>query len=316
MTAKSPEEEVQEYLTWLERGRHFAATTMRLHRRICRLWLPWITDVRGRSLRSARPEDLLAWVQYRRDAGTIRDCGILKELCVLRTLYHYLEEFRGLRGNPAASLPELICRPYKSDTWLTAAECFQLLGSYDRSDPLGLRNYMMTALLWCTGLRRGELCALRWGDLDVQQGHLRVRKGKAGKQRQVFLNDRLLADLKDYRAQCTHTAPDKPVFPANNVNGSGVEPGAPISAQRLLDILTAQGRKAGLTKLVNPLALRHSFATDMFQAGVSIADLKEIMGHTDETETTVYVHVTLEAAKRLLNEHIANPLGFLPENQA
>ena len=316
MIAKSPEEEVQEHLTWLERARNFAATTMRLHRRICRQWLPWITDVRGRSLHEARPEDLLAWVQYRRDAGTIQDCGILKELCVLRTLYQYMEDFRRLAGNPAASLPELICRPYESHTWLTAAECFQLLASYDRSDALGLRNYMITALLWCTGLRRSELCALRWRDLDLDQAHLLVRKGKGGKQRQVFLNDRLLADLKAYRAQCADTAPEKPVFVANNVNGSGVQTGAPLSAHRLAEILRVQGEAAGLAKPVSAMALRHSFATDMFQAGVSMADLKEVMGHTDETETTLYVHVTLDAAKRLLNEHVANPLRFLRGNHS
>ena len=48
----------------------------------------------------------------------------------------------------------------------------------------------------------------------------------------------------------------------------------------------------------------------MMEAGVDISDIKEIMGHDEETETTVYLHVTMAAAKRFLNDHIANPLKY------
>ena len=52
---------------------------------------------------------------------------------------------------------------------------------------------------------------------------------------------------------------------------------------------------------------RHTFATQMLEAGVPIEDIKEMLGHDDETETCIYIHVTLDAAKKLLENHIGNP---------
>jgi len=44
----------------------------------------------------------------------------------------------------------------------------------------------------------------------------------------------------------------------------------------------------------------------MYETGVKIADIKEMSGHDDETETTIYVHVSVAMVKRFLHEHIAN----------
>jgi site-specific recombinase XerD len=301
---------IQDHLQYLERVRHYAQATMLLHRRVCALWETWIVQTRKRrDVLQALPDDLLAWVQYRRAGGLVQDTSIVKELCVLRTLYKFLEDFHHLRFNPAASLPELICRPPQEQQYLTVPECFQLLDSYDQTDRIGLRNYMMTAVLWSTGLRRGELCRLLWKDIVLDEARLLVRHGKGGKQRQLFLNDRLVQDLRRYRARGGAAAenPESPLFPAESVNRSGTPRHRAISPHRLVQILQAQGKIAGISKSIGPLTLRHTFATHMFEAGVSIHDLKEMLGHTDEMETTVYVHVTLDAARRLLNEHISHP---------
>jgi site-specific recombinase XerD len=50
--------------------------------------------------------------------------------------------------------------------------------------------------------------------------------------------------------------------------------------------------------------LRHSFATHMYEAGVSVDDIAEMMGHGHRTETTRYIHVTVTAAQQLLNDHV------------
>ncbi len=54
--------------------------------------------------------------------------------------------------------------------------------------------------------------------------------------------------------------------------------------------------------------LRHSFATHMYEAGVSIEDIAEMMGHAHRTETTRYIHVTIPAAQLLLNDHVYHTL--------
>jgi len=47
----------------------------------------------------------------------------------------------------------------------------------------------------------------------------------------------------------------------------------------------------------------------MYEAGVSIDDLKEMMGHDEATETTIYIHITLDAARMMLQKHTANHHG-------
>ncbi|MBL0701455.1 MAG: tyrosine-type recombinase/integrase [Desulfosarcina sp.] len=49
----------------------------------------------------------------------------------------------------------------------------------------------------------------------------------------------------------------------------------------------------GLTKKVNLLTFRHTFTTHMYEASVTMKDINEMLGHDDETETTVYVHIRL-----------------------
>lgn len=48
----------------------------------------------------------------------------------------------------------------------------------------------------------------------------------------------------------------------------------------------------------------------MYEAGVTMQDIKEILGHDDETETTIYVHISIDTARRFLENHIANPLKY------
>jgi site-specific recombinase XerD len=270
--------------------------------RICRLWQTFLEE-RGGAVASARATDLLAFVAHRQAAG-VKDSTIREELCVVRTFYGHLLAHGKVAWSPAVSLPSMICAPPAEKAYLTVAECLAILKCLDTADPLGLRDYVIVALLWSTGLRSRELVALTWRDVDLDHGAIVVRDGKGGKQRQIFLNDHILADLRGYRARLGG-ADHEPVF-----RSSAPGPEVALSARRLVDIVGEGARQAGIVKPVSPLTFRHTFATHMFEAGAALDDIKELMGHSDPTETTVYVHVSLDAAKQLLNDHVANPLKY------
>lgn len=271
-------------------------------RRICVLWQAFLEDEQGHTVSNATAGDLLAFVAHRQ--RSVKDITIKGELCVVRTFYEHLLSHGKLLLSPAVSLPQMICEPPAEKTHLTVPECLSILSSLDTSEILGLRNYVVIALLWSTGLRNRELCALTWRDIDLDDGALLVREGKGGKQRQLFLNDRILSDLKAYRER-VGGADDNPVFCSTRSDEN-----APLSSSRLVEIARECARKAGVTKPVNPMTFRHTFATHMFEAGVAVKDIKELMGHSEVTESTVYIHVSLDAAKQILNDHIANPMKY------
>lgn len=299
---------ITEYLEYLEHSCGFAIRTLKLHKRVCKAWDQFLS-IKMNKVAEATPADIIDYIDSRQQSGKIKNATISRELCVIRTWYAYLFDYQKMTSNPAASLPELICEPPEEKVYLTVDECFDLLKAFNTYDLIGLRNYTMVALLWSTGLRNGELCALDWRDIDLKEGTLLVRNGKGGKQRQLFLNDRIWKDLIRYRQQMQG---DKysPVFYAFSKNGSSTKKHARLSQSRVVEIIRKHGWSIGLKKAINPLTFRHTFATHMYEAGVSIQDIKEMLGHDDETETTIYVHISIDGAKHFLNDHIANPKKY------
>ena len=177
-----------------------------------------------------------------------------------------------------------------------------MLGTFNKTNTVDLRNYTIIAFLWSTGLRSKELLALQWRDIDLEEGVIHVKLGKGGKQRMLFLNERVLADMRFYREQIL-AGNETPVFCSHIYNRKKISERR-LGGRHLADIVRTSANAAGLKRNVTPINLRHSFATHLYEAGVDIKDIQEMMGHSDKTETTVYLHVTVDAAKRLLNRHV------------
>jgi site-specific recombinase XerD len=296
---------ITEHLRYLQDVRNYVQLTITRHERVATLWMSFLADKIGVTLDQACAEDILSWIDYRRDQGVVKDASINAELCVIRTLYDYLRRFDHIRINPAAAIPSLVCAPPSEQDYLTVDECFRLLETCDQTELKGLRNYTILALFWSTGLRKRELYNLNCGDLNLDEGYLRVLNGKGGKARQVFLNDRIVTDLRAY-AEHWGWRPEAPLFRSIKPGSPTADPNKRLGTGSIEEMVHKSGKSAGINKMVCPLALRHTFATHMYESGVSIEDLKEIMGHCNDTETLIYVHVTLDALRNFLNAHIAN----------
>lgn len=295
---------INEYCDWLICIRDFDHRTIAHHRLALGFFLTFLAG-RDRRIEQAGPPDVVAWINQRTAEG-IRHVTIKGHLCVLRTFYRYLEDFGHLSSSPLGCLPEMICEGPSEQSYLSIAECRRLLGVFDRSRPVGHRDYMLTAVLWSTGLRTAELAALKWRDIDLADAVLYVRRGKNRRQRVLFLNDRLVEDLKVYREASQPHTDGEPVFPAMR---GGIWPEGErraLTCRGMCDIFQAHAPAAGIERPISPKTLRHTFATHMYERGVAVEDIKEMMGHVTDTETCVYIHVSVEAAKQLLLDHIAN----------
>ena len=296
---------IQDYLTYLKDTRNYAQLTITNHKRIIALWSRFIEKEIKTTVTDVFTDDILSWITYRRGKKVVCDASINAELCIIRTFYEYLHWYNIIPVNPACAIPQLVCAPPKEQDYLTIDECFKLLDVFDREELKGLRNYVIVAMFWSTGIRKSELHSLNGRDVNFDEAYITIRKGKGGKQRQIFLNDRILQDLKDYREKWGIN-PDAPLFRSVKPGSKCADENKRLIGSRIEEIIRKSGKKAGIMKAVCPLALRHTFATHMYEAGISIADIKEIMGHDDETETTVYIHVTIDAVRSFLHKHIAN----------
>jgi integrase len=189
-------------------------------------------------------------------------------------------------------------------------EAAAALGDNPRARSRGQTYRTIFALCYGLGLRAGEACGLRLGDVDVGRGVLTVRGGKFGKDRLVPYGPRLgqlLAEQVEHRVAASPTATDaSPLF-----SFDGVHPVHPGTASQTFHHLV------GTLGLVAPPgvaaphlhSLRHSFAVGCllrwYRDGLDPAErlhhLSTFMGHVDPDSTAVYLSVTpalLEEANR------------------
>jgi len=138
------------------------------------------------------------------------------------------------------------------------------------------RDRAILELLFSTGLRVSELCALRVGTINLDRGEFSVR-GKGGKIRVVFLSPRAQKTLMEYLKHRPEIDAEK-LFSVN-----------PRSVQRMI---RTYAMKAGIAKKVTPHVLRHAFATDLLQNGADLRSVQALLGHANISTTQVYTHFT------------------------
>lgn len=150
-----------------------------------------------------------------------------------------------------------------------------------------LRDRAIMEVLFSTGLRVSELCALdRF--INIERGELTIR-GKGEKLRIVFLSERARHSLKNYMKKRTDA--EEPLFISLSHARSPKILGrmGPRTVERLV---TKYARAAGITGKVTPHQLRHQFATDLLSNGADLRSVQELLGHSSITTTQIYTHVT------------------------
>lgn len=181
---------------------------------------------------------------------------------------------------------------------ITQAELFRLLDSPKGSDLKDLRDRAILELLFSTGLRVSELCALT-ADIDLSSDELSVR-GKGGKVRVVFLSDSAKSAVRAYLkarkdmneallVQVGIEIRKKKSVSKKNVNNP--ETGA-LTTRSIERIIKQHAIKAGISKKVTPHTMRHMFATDLLSNGADIRSVQSMLGHSSIITTQIYTHVT------------------------
>ena len=206
-------------------------------------------------------------------------------IIALRNFLKYLER----RGINTIS-PNLIELPKISGRQIEIIEyrdMERLLNAPKGSDLRSLRDRAILEMLFSTGLRISELCALN-RYLNIESGEISVR-GKGGKIRVVFLADGAQKALKEYLAKRgdAHEALFVSVSKAKSPKILGRI--IPRTVQRLV---VHYAKKAGIQERVTPHMLRHLFATDLLSNGADLRAVQELLGHSNISTTQIYTHVT------------------------
>ena len=144
--------------------------------------------------------------------------------------------------------------------------------------------------VYSMGLRLEEGLNLQVGDVDAQRGLVHVHRGKGAKDRYIPLPSSTLDWLRRYWSRHRHP---RLLFPADGRNHTGIStattPMSPTAVQGAMKKITQQ---IDFGKKVSIHTLRHSYATHLLEAGVSLRVIQQYLGHSSLQTTMVYLHLT------------------------
>jgi integrase/recombinase XerD len=211
-------------------------------------------------------------------------------LTVINSFYDFLVNEGLIDKNPCEDIssPKL---SKKLPNYLTEEEINRLL-DIRLDTPFDYRNKAMFELLYATGLRISELCSLKITDVDLENQFVRVF-GKGKKERIVPFTDvvtkYLSLYINEYRGMILKLEVSDYLFISNSLTN--------ISRQGFFKIVKKECKRAGITKVVSPHVIRHSFATHLLKHGADLRIIQELLGHEDISTTQIYAHLVNEKLK-------------------
>jgi integrase len=294
-------EAAEEYLTWLEVDRERKPSTLRDYRSMVRThMLPTFGDA---FLEDITPDQIERW-RLSFDPALANRTKI-KVMTVLFGILERARKVHRLPTNPARDMEKPTQRRRAGLDVFSVEEVIALIRAAD-----GEQDATMFLVAAFTGLRRGELVALRWRDVDFSGQTIRVVASytdgvlttpKSGKVRSVPMAPEVAAALARLASRGEWTGDDDLVFV-----GTG---GAHLDASALYRRYKLALRRAGLRNL-RFHDLRHTFGTRAITKA-SILQVKEWMGHADVDTTMKYLHYVPRAHEAAL---LADAFSAEPES--
>lgn len=281
---------------WLEDG--LSRNTLDSYRNDLQLFSEWLRKRNRDSsiLTDATHSDLLDFLASRVSAK-MKASTTSRELSSLKRFYRFLLRQGKITTDPSLNIDTPKLQRSLPDS-LTETEVELLLSAPDLKHPLGLRDRAMLEVLYASGLRVSELINLRYSQVSMDMGVLRVM-GKGRKERLAPLGEESLEWLSRYTKEA------RPVL----LNGIVTDTifvttrGAAMTRQAFWYLIKRYAQLVGNDKPLSPHTLRHAFATHLLNHGADLRVVQLLLGHADISTTQIYTHIARERLKQLHAKH-------------
>lgn len=172
----------------------------------------------------------------------------------------------------------------KIPEFLTEEEQDQLINVFNVRYFNSFKNRTMIKLFLALGLRLSEMINLRWKDINLMTGQLKVVEGKGVKYRILWISESIIQELR--------------VWKERQVEKLGIcEFVFTTSSKKKLDdrnirrMVGEYSEKSGITKNVSPHTFRHTFASDLLRSTKNIRLVQKALAHEDLSTTMIYTHI-------------------------
>jgi len=153
----------------------------------------------------------------------------------------------------------------------------------------GQRNHLLLKIFLDAGLRLSEATSLRWQDITLMSGQLKVVQGKGAKDRILWLPEEDLELLQRWKQRQSEKAGEKLEYVFTAMSRGTL--GNKLDNRYVQDMVKRYAKKAGIEKRTSPHSLRHSFATSFLRQTKNIRMVQKALGHNQLNTTMIYTHI-------------------------
>lgn len=229
--------------------------------------------------------------------------SVKRKIASLKAFFNYLEFEEIIILNPFSKMrlklhePFLLPRTIPLTTISTLLNCAYAQLSQTAPNTYSyaenLRNVVVLELLFATGMRISELCALHATDVNLIEGSIKIY-GKGSKERLIQIgNPDVLNAVSLYHEVFSAQIETTGFFFINRL-------GKQLSDQSVRNMITKYCRIADIQMHITPHMFRHSFATLLLEEDVDIRYIQQLLGHSSIVTTQIYTHVTSKKQRDIL----------------
>ncbi len=248
------------YITWLK-NRNLSSTTIEIYLNNANKWKLYLAN---------RNPNKTLFVNYINDYATNHKPRSIKLVYYsILSLFKFEKKFKLILECKDLKLPSI---QYHLKSTITLND-FKNLKKPKSNNFLDQRNYLIFHLLFFTGLRASEL--LRFDKSLIYDSNKLLIQGKDNKYRVIFLNDKLLKLLNNWKHPKVCIASNKKLLTIKQLN-----------------VIVKEFCLNNFNKYITTHGLRRSYATNLLKNNVNIEVVRRILGHTNINTTSNYLHYT------------------------
>ena len=289
-----PEAVARRYLEHLTVERGLADNTLAAYRRDLERYVAFLGARRIGDLADVDAKTIRAFIAsvsastHGPDGEPYRATTVSRMLSTVRTFHRFALREGLVTDDPTAGvvrprLPRALPPP------LTVEEVTAIVEAPGDATPVATRDRAILELLYGAGLRISELVGLDVDDVDLEDAAVRVF-GKGSKERLVPIGRMARGAVAAYLTRGRPALATRRSRAALFLNTRGGR----LTRQSCSRLLDAHRTRAGITRVVTPHDLRHSFATHLLEGGADVRVVQELLGHASVATTQVYTLVTTE----------------------
>lgn len=287
------------YLEFCQNQKRLDDKTLKAYRIDLRQFEEQIGENDTKNITSEVLEKFIATLHQRYKPKTVK-----RKIASLKALFHYFEYKDMIDVNPFNKVQVKFREPVILPKTIPLHTLEIFLATMYRQREFArtvfqkrnvLRDIAVIELLFATGMRISELCALKPSDVNLYDKTILIY-GKGAKERRLQIgNEDVVAVLEEYQEEYQKEIRALGAFFINHS-------GRPLSDQAVRRMINKYSSLAAIEMHITPHMFRHTFATSLLEADVDIRYIQEMLGHSSINITEIYTHVTLKKQGDILRE--------------